>query len=112
MSSIMRRRNGLIASSVMGDAPVLSEVANSSSSRQDASSRYRVAVPAARGALPRERFSPLALLGPREMSDLHPQWPTRTLIRSLTNRDFMSTRPGRRRARYHAPHENGDTVAR
>src|SRR4029453_1520955 len=61
MSSIMRRRNGLIASSVMGDAPVLSEVANSSSSRQDASSRYRVAVPAARGALPRERFSPLAL---------------------------------------------------
>src|SRR5262245_40602450 len=63
MSSIMRRRNGLIASSVMGDAPVLSEVANSSSSRQDASSRYRVAVPAARGALPRERFSPLALFG-------------------------------------------------
>src|SRR5205807_7720984 len=32
------------------------------SSRQDAPSRYRVAVPVARSALPRERFSPLALL--------------------------------------------------
>src|SRR5260221_1934218 len=42
-----------------GDAPVLSEVANSSSSRQDAPSRYRVAVPVARSALPHERFSPL-----------------------------------------------------
>src|SRR5256884_9557480 len=47
-----------------GDAPVLSEVANSSSSRQDAPSRYRVAVPVARSALPRERFSPLALFRP------------------------------------------------
>src|SRR5919197_933984 len=46
-----------------GDAPVLSEVANSSSSRQDAPSRYRVAVPAARSALPRERFSPLTRTG-------------------------------------------------
>ena len=46
-----------------GDAPVLSEVANSSSSKQDAPSRYRVAVPAARSALPRERFSPLTHIG-------------------------------------------------
>src|SRR4029453_7732158 len=46
-----------------GDAPVLSEVANSSSSRQDAPSRYSVAVPAARSVLPRERFSPLTLIG-------------------------------------------------
>src|SRR5262249_22495395 len=51
-----------------GDAPVLSEVANSSSSRQGAPSRYRVAVPAARSALPRERFSPLAQSGLRETS--------------------------------------------
>jgi hypothetical protein len=37
----------------------------------------------------------LALLGPREMSDLSPQSETkRTLIRSLSpTRDFMSTRP-------------------
>ena len=56
-----------------GDAPVLSEAANSSSSRQDAPSRYRVAVPAARSALPRERFSPLTHLrhGPPEFSVTH-----------------------------------------
>jgi hypothetical protein len=37
----------------------------------------------------------LALLGPREMSDLSPQsGPKRTMIRvAVTNRDFMSTRP-------------------
>ena len=37
----------------------------------------------------------LALLGPREMSDLSPQsGPKRTLDQvAVTNRDFMSTRP-------------------
>jgi len=37
----------------------------------------------------------MALLGPREMSDLSPQsGPKRTLIQgAVTNRDFMSTRP-------------------
>jgi hypothetical protein len=52
-----------------GDAPVLSEVANSSSSRQDAPFRYRVAVPVARSALPRERFSPL----PSRPGEFHPE---------------------------------------
>src|SRR5262249_41537030 len=36
----------------------------------------------------------LALLGPREMSDLSPQsGPRRTLGQVAVNRDFMSTRP-------------------
>jgi hypothetical protein len=37
----------------------------------------------------------MALLGPREMSDLSPQrGPKRTMIRvAVTNRDFMRTRP-------------------
>jgi len=50
----------------------LSEVANSSSSKQDAPSRYRVAVPAARSALPRERFSPVALLRHPPVSAIRP----------------------------------------
>src|SRR5437899_12891087 len=57
-----------------GDAPVLSEVANSSSSKQDAPSRYRVAVPAARSALPRERFSPLTPMRHRRIVRVSEQY--------------------------------------
>src|SRR5436190_1165854 len=44
--SIMRRRNGLIVSSVMGDAPVLSEVVD------NPSSQYRTSRPAILFAVP------------------------------------------------------------
>jgi hypothetical protein len=47
-----------------GDAPVLSEVGSSSSSRQDAPVRYRVSRAACRSDLPRERFRPMALKRP------------------------------------------------
>jgi hypothetical protein len=41
-------------------------------SGQDVPSRYRVGCVAGRSALPRERFSPLALFGHGAMSDLSP----------------------------------------
>jgi hypothetical protein len=56
MSSIMRRRNGL-----MGMLLSWMKVANPSSSRQDVSSRCPVGHRSCRNELPRERFSPLAL---------------------------------------------------
>src|SRR5258705_9715032 len=64
MSSIMRCRSGLMALSVMRDAPVFGEGCEPLISRQDAPWRYRVGCVVRRGALPRERFSPLALFGP------------------------------------------------
>jgi hypothetical protein len=72
MSSIMRCRSGLMALSVMRDAPVLMKVANPSS--QDRTPRRAIGVGCVvrRGALPRERFSPLALFGLSAMSDLSP----------------------------------------
>src|SRR5258707_4248806 len=63
MSSIMRCRSGLMALSVMRDAPVFGEGCEPLISRQDAPWRYRVGCVVRRGALPRERFSPLALFG-------------------------------------------------
>src|ERR1700704_5055060 len=59
MSSIMRCRSGLMALSVMRDAPVLMEVAKPLISRQDALTRYPIGRIVRRCALPRERFSPL-----------------------------------------------------
>src|SRR5262249_42200221 len=44
-----------------GDAPVLSEGCEPLISRQDAPLRYRLGCVASPGAIPRERFSPLAL---------------------------------------------------
>src|SRR4030081_1082553 len=63
MSSIMRCRSGLMALSVMRDAPVLMKVANPSS--QDRTPRRAIGVGCVvrRGALPRERFSPLGRVG-------------------------------------------------
>ena len=73
MSSIMRRRSGLMALSVMGDAPVLSEGCEPLISRQDAPSRYRVGCVARRSALPRERFSRvLGMLSSLEVKVLYP----------------------------------------
>src|SRR5580692_1612761 len=72
MSSIMRRRSGLMALSVMRDAPVLMEVTKPLISRQDALTRYPIGRIVRRCALPRERFSPLALFGHGAMSDLSP----------------------------------------
>src|SRR5664279_3615770 len=63
MSSIMRCRSGLMALSVMGDAPVLSEGCEPLISKQDALWRYPICRAANRGALPRERFSPMARSG-------------------------------------------------
>jgi hypothetical protein len=57
-AGVMNQRNATPGMGAVA-TPVLSEVANSSSSRQDAPPRYRVAVPVARSALPRERFSPM-----------------------------------------------------
>src|SRR5215467_1783095 len=64
MSSIMRRRNGLIASSVMG--MLLSEVGWAIPHLQTGRSHSVTVLgrAARRSALPRERFSPLALLRP------------------------------------------------
>jgi hypothetical protein len=55
-----------------GDAPVVSEVGNPSPSRQDAPSRYHVGGVACRSDLPRERFSPLALLDVSLAARRHP----------------------------------------
>src|SRR6516225_10161289 len=60
MSSISRRRNGLMALSVIG-APVLGEVFSPSISRQDACFCYSPR-PFPCYKLPRERFSPSAHL--------------------------------------------------
>src|SRR5664280_2632388 len=50
-------------------------------SRQDAPSRYPICRAASRGALPRERFSPLAPFGHAAMSDISPLFgPQRTLF--------------------------------
>src|ERR1039457_2017099 len=71
MSSIMRRRNGLIAWSVMGR--LLSGVRVATPHLQTGRASYlspRRALGG--GALPRERFSPLARNGPPAMSDLSP----------------------------------------
>src|ERR1019366_7263921 len=57
MSSIMRRRNGLVASSVMGDAPVCVRLATPHP--QTGHSHPDTGPAARRSALPRERFSPL-----------------------------------------------------
>src|SRR6266849_5394495 len=58
MSSIMRRRNGLLASSVMG--MLLSDVRLATPHLQTGRSRPDTGPAACRSALPRERFSPLA----------------------------------------------------
>jgi CheY-like chemotaxis protein len=63
MSSIMRRRNGLMASSVIGMLLSLGEGCEPLISRQDAPLRYLIGPDARRSALPRERFSPLTLSG-------------------------------------------------
>ena len=53
--------------------------------------RYRVDCVASRRVLPRERFRPLALFGPRAMSDLSPECaPKRT---SANASEFMGSRP-------------------
>src|SRR5882757_3063268 len=72
MSSIMRRRNGLFASSVMGMLLSLGEGSEPLISRQDAPLRYPLGRVASRSVLPRERFSPVALFGHGAMSDLGP----------------------------------------
>src|SRR5258708_29709109 len=72
MSSIMRCRSGLMALSVMRDAPVLMKVANPSSQDRTAPPRYRVGWVARRSALPRERFSPLSHSGRRAVSYVRP----------------------------------------
>src|ERR1700676_1737123 len=59
MSSIMRRRNELFASSVMGMLLSLGEGCEPLISRQDAPLRYPLGCVACRSALPRERFSPM-----------------------------------------------------
>ena len=60
--SIMRRRSGLMALSVMRDAPVLVKVANPSS--QDRMPRGAIYWPCRqRRRTPRERFRPLAQSG-------------------------------------------------
>jgi hypothetical protein len=64
-----QRAHGLVGH---GGAPVVSEGCEPIISRQDARSRYRESVSPQR-VLPRERFSPLALLGPPEMPELSPQ---------------------------------------
>ena len=56
-----------------GDAPVLSEVGNPSSSRQDAPVRYWVSRAACRSDLPRERFSRvLGMFSSLEVKVLYP----------------------------------------
>jgi len=73
MSSIMRCRSGLMALSVMRDAPVLIEVCQLLISRQDAPSRYRVGRAGRRGVLPRERFSRvLGMFSSLEVKVLYP----------------------------------------
>jgi hypothetical protein len=73
MSSIMRRRNGLIASSVMGMLLSLGESCEPLISRQHAPSRYRVGSVAGRGELPRERFSRVpGMLNSSEVKVFHP----------------------------------------
>src|SRR6266404_4986909 len=59
MSSIMRRRNGLMASSVMG--MLLSDVRLATPHLQTGRAHPDTGRAACRSALPRERFSPLAL---------------------------------------------------
>src|SRR6266404_1674552 len=61
MSSIMRRRNGLMASSVMG--MLLSDVRLATPHLQTGRAHPDTGRAACRSALPRERFSPLALFG-------------------------------------------------
>src|ERR1700730_2859426 len=63
MSSIMRRRNGLMAWSIMG--MLLSGVRLGTPYLQTGRARYRPSRAPGRSALPRERFSPLALFGRR-----------------------------------------------
>src|SRR5712672_3646716 len=70
MSSIMRRRNGLMASSVMG--MLLSDVRLATPHLQTGRAHPDTGRAACRSALPRERFSPLALFGHGPMSDLSP----------------------------------------
>src|SRR5260370_12436194 len=65
ISSIMRRRNGLMASSVMG--MLLScECCEPLILRQDVPLRYRVGCVASRSKLPHESFSPFARLSHAE----------------------------------------------
>src|SRR6266404_3014329 len=70
MSSIMRRRNGLMASSVMG--MLLSDVRLATPHLQTGRAHPDTGRAACRSALPRERFSPLARFGHGAMSDLSP----------------------------------------
>src|SRR6266436_5994113 len=91
MSSIMRRRNGLIAWSVMGR--LLSGVRVATPHLQTGRASYLSPHRAiGGGALPRERFSPLALFGLGAMSDLSPLCaPKRT---PATHYESMSSHPG------------------
>ena len=59
----LHRRNGLMASSVMGMLLSLGEGCEPHISRQDAPLRYPFGCIASRRALPRERFSPLTRTG-------------------------------------------------
>lgn len=63
MSSIMRRRNGLMTWSVMGMLLSRERLSNSSISRQDAPPRNHPCSAASPSALPRERFSPMTRSG-------------------------------------------------
>src|SRR6202166_1644303 len=67
--ALPQRAYGLIGH---GGCSCLDEGCEPLISRQDAPPRYRVACVGRRGALPRERFSPLALFGHGAMSDLSP----------------------------------------
>ena len=65
MSSIMRRRSGLMALSVIGDAPVVSlEVANPDLKTGRPVALSVLVGAGCRSARPRERFSPLTRSGP------------------------------------------------
>src|SRR5262245_31429457 len=77
-----------------GDAPVLSEGCEPLISRQDAPSRYRSRCAVAAGALPRERFSPMALLRRPTMSAIAPLLGDKRTSNALRRASwFMNTRP-------------------
>src|SRR6266481_2613175 len=88
MSSIMRRRNGLMASSVMG--MLLSDVRLATPHLQTGRAHPDTGRAACRSALPRERFSPLAQNGHGAMSDLSPLCAAkRTSGRAVTKSAFL-----------------------
>src|SRR5260370_4769397 len=99
MSSIMRRRNGLMASSVMG--MLLSDVRLATPHLQTGRAHPDTRPAACRSTLPRERFSPLALFGHGAMSDLSPLSAAKRTSRSKGGRSGCVKVFGCR------PHEGG-----